>query len=106
MLQAGGLDGNEANAVRTLLSAVTVGVVLIQQGQGSTEGASTPATRLTGAVKKVDAAELPTLAVVGALDQLVSGQDTDYEHLLGLVIAGISAHATATPSGPGARRRK
>lgn len=91
VLQRLGLDAADAMRVHNILSAYTLGFLLMQQGLETKGDEPTVEQALKESVTHLDPAEFPTLLAVRDLGALVSVKDEDHDDFLRLLVAGMKS---------------
>lgn len=91
VLERAGLSAAEAMRMHNVLSAYTLGFVLMQLATEPEGDEPTTAQALEAAVAQLDPAEFPTLRAVSDVSSLVSVSDDDYTRTLRLLVDGMKA---------------
>ena len=90
LLQNLGLTAAQAASLHNILSAYTVGYVLMQLGADTEADEETPEEALNEAVERLDPEEFPTLRAVSNVGALVALDDGEFDDVLRLLITGMN----------------
>lgn len=91
VLQRLGLSAPDAMRMHNLLSAFTLGFVLMQLGLETKGNEPTVEEALRESVAQLDPVEFPTLRAVRDPGALVSVKDADFDDVLRLLVAGMTS---------------
>jgi AcrR family transcriptional regulator len=107
VVQRLGLDASQAMRMHKILSAYTLGFVLMQLGGEPNGTEPTPEQALEEAVAQLDPTEFPNLRSVSNVGDLVSLGDYDFDAFLRLLVSGAQSEyrSTAAPDGKKASSR-